>query len=142
MKHRVFGEKQDVKYTDRKGAYLIAVNDGKIAVVKTSKGLFLLGGGIDGYETDEEAIVRECREEIGYEVVVEKFICSAELYDKHPAIGFFHPIQSYYVGKLLQQVDVPKESDHQLVWYTYTELKGNLYVPMQNWALDVCMHED
>ena len=140
--HRIFGEKNNVSYVDRKGAYLIAENDGKIAVVKTPKGLFLLGGGIDENETDEAAIIRECREEIGYEAVVEQFVCSAESYGKHPVIGFFHPIQSYYVGKLLLQVDTPMESDHQLVWHTYAELKGNLYVPMQNWALDVCMHDD
>ena len=52
--HKIFGEKENIEYYTRKGAYLIAVNDGKIAVVKTEKGLFLPGGGTEENETDEE----------------------------------------------------------------------------------------
>ena len=135
--HRVFGEKKSVTYVDRKGAYLIAVNEGKIAVVQTKKGLFLPGGGIDGSETDAETILRECREEIGYDVAVEQRICSAEQYAEHPTIGYFHPIQTYYSGCLLKESWAPVENDHRLVWYPYESLKGKLFVPMQNWALDV-----
>lgn len=56
--HKVFGEKAPVPYYDRKGAYLIPVKDNKIAVIKTPKGLFFLGGVTFFDETDEEVSVR------------------------------------------------------------------------------------
>lgn len=136
--HKIFGEKQNVEYTDRRGAYIVPVQDSKIGVVKTPKGYFLLGGGIDDGETDEDCIIRECMEEIGYKVKIEKFVCSAETYGNHPVIGYFHPIQSYYLGKVLEQKQVPVEADHNFEWKTYDELKGNLFSEMQNWALEQC----
>ncbi len=134
--HKVFGEKIDVTYLDRKGAYLIPINKGKIGVVQTSKGMFFLGGGIDENETDVECIHRECLEETGHTSVVKIFLCSAETYTHHPQLGYFHPIQRYYVGELKQNVQLPLETDHTLVWLTYEELKGNMFVEMQNWALE------
>lgn len=136
--HKVFGEKKNENYIDRKGAYFVAIDDDKIAVVKTPKGLFLLGGGLDKNESDKECIIRECAEEIGYKVQIDGFVCSAETYQEHSEIGFFHPIQHYYVGKLCEQISIPTEQDHKLEWVAYEQLKGNLFVPMQNWALEQC----
>jgi len=134
--HKVFGEKIDVTYLDRKGAYLILINKGKIGVVRTSKGLFFLGGEIDENETDMDCIHRECLEEIGHTSVVKSFLCSAETYTDHPQLGYFHPIQRYYVGELELNVQLPSETDHTLVWLTYEELRGTMFVEMQNWALE------
>lgn len=134
--HKIFGEKENIEYYTRKGAYLIAVNDGKIAVVKTEKGLFLPGGGTEENETDEETIKRECLEEIGYNCEIEKLICTAEAYQKHPSIGPFHPVQKYYIGKLTDCVEIKTQEDHHLIWYDYEQLKGKLFATMQNWAVD------
>ena len=53
MEHKVFGTKENVNYIDRLGVYLIPVKEGKIGVVKTSKGYFLFGGVIDNGESHE-----------------------------------------------------------------------------------------
>ena len=58
--HKVFGIQEDVNYIDRVGAYLIPVKEGKVGVVRTTKGYFLLGGGVDSGESHEECIRREC----------------------------------------------------------------------------------
>lgn len=137
--HKVFGLKKAIEYTDRKGAYLIPVKGDKVAVIKTAKGYFLLGGGIRNGETDEECIFRECMEEAGCEAVIGKFICSAESYAEHSEIGYFHPIQNYYLGELSNQTAEPQEKDHSLEWVAYKELKGKLFAEMQSWALDICM---
>ena len=68
--HKVFGIKENVNYTDRVGVYLVPMKEGKIGVVETSKGYFLLGGGLDSGENHEECLKRECLEEIGYTVSV------------------------------------------------------------------------
>lgn len=70
IEHKVFGIKKNVNYMDREGAYLLPAKDGKVGVVKTSKGYFLLGGGLDSGENHEECLKRECLEEIGYTVSV------------------------------------------------------------------------
>ena len=134
MEHKVFGTKENVNYIDRLGVYLIPVKEGKIGVVKTSKGYFLLGGGIDNGESHEECIERECQVSIG------KKVCFAETYWEHPTLGYFHPIQTYYVGELLEQVCVPVEDDHEFVWTDYNELADNMYLEMQSWALEQCMN--
>ena len=137
--HKVFGIKQETNYIDRIGVYLVPVKDGKIGIVRTPKGYFLLGGGLNSGESQEECIKRECLEEIGYTVSIDSKICSAEMYCEHPSIGYFHPIQTYYVGELLEQVSIPMEDDHEFVWMEYNELVDNMYLEMQSWALKQCV---
>ena len=60
--HKIFGNKLQGKYYTRAGAYLIPISNGKIAVVKTPKGYFFIGGGYENDETDTECITRECLE--------------------------------------------------------------------------------
>ena len=133
--HKVFGMKENVNYIDREGVYLVPMKEGEIGVVKTSKGYFLLGGGLDNGESHEECIKRECLEEVGYTVSVGSKVCSAEMYCEHPTIGYFHPIQTYYVGELMEQVNVAVEDDHEFVWMDYDEVVDNMYLEMQSWAL-------
>lgn len=133
--HKVFGEKAPVPYYDRKGAYLIPVKDNKIAVIKTPKGLFFLGGGIENGKTDEACIRRECLEESVVEVTIGEKIGSAETFTTHPRLGPFHPIQTYYAGEILKQVQAPLEKDHTLLFGSFQELDGKLFAEMQNWAL-------
>ena len=49
--HKVFGVKEDAEYFDREGAYIIPVRGNKAGVVKTPKGYFLLGGGLEKDES-------------------------------------------------------------------------------------------
>ena len=135
--HKVFGWKENVFYTDRRGAYLIPVKDGQIGVVRTGRGYFLLGGGLENDECDEGCIARECMEEIGYRVLVKSKIGSAEAYYRSPEIGYFHPIQTYYAGELTEKVREASEDDHLLVWRRFEELRGKMYLDMQNWAVEV-----
>lgn len=134
--HKVFGIKENAVFLDREGAYLIPVHNNEIAVIKTAKGFFLLGGGLDKNESHEECIKRECIEETGYTAVIKEKICSAETYTTHPELGYFHPVQSYYVGELKEKVSEPIETDHVLKWVKYDDIKGKMFAEMQNWALE------
>lgn len=139
--HRVFGVKDYAEYIDREGAYLIPVCNNKIGVIKTNKGYFFLGGGLDKNESHEDCVKRECIEEIGYTAVIKEKICSAEAYTTHPELGYFHPIQSYYVGELKERVSEPTETDHILMWFKYEDIKGKMFAEMQNWALEQCVEK-
>lgn len=136
MHHRVFGTKENVEYLHREGAYLIPCINNQVGVVKTPKGYFFLGGGLENEESHLDCIKRECIEEAGCVPCVEGKICSAEAYMKHPTIGYFHPTQTYYFGKLLDIEFAPTEADHILCWIEYDQLKGKMFLEMQNWALE------
>ena len=134
--HKIFGQKENKTYLDRKGAYIIPINNEDIGVVETPKGFFFLGGGINEGESDYDCIIRECIEEAGYQAKIGNKICSAETYEEHPTIGFFHPIQVYYLGELIEKIKKPIEDDHIFKWINYEKLKGKMYLKMQNWALE------
>ena len=106
--HRIFGKEENVAYLDRRGAYIIPIKGEEIGVVETPKGLFLLGGGIDGDETDNQCIIRECIEEAGYQVEIKERVCSAE----------------------------PVEQDHVFRWVKYEDIRGKMCLEMQNWAVE------
>ena len=134
--HKIFGEKLSGPYYTRAGAYLIPVSNGKVAVVKTPKGYFFIGGGYENGETDEKCLIRECLEETGYSIEIGEKICSAETFTYHHKVGQFHPVQIYYSGNLLEKVSEPVEKDHILEWKTFEELNGKMFSEMQNWALE------
>ena len=136
-KHRIFGTREEVQYWDREGAYLIPVQDNKIGVIQSSKGYFFLGGGLESGESHSECIERECMEEAGCRVSIKDKVCTAEMYTVHPVIGYFHPIQTYYLGEVFEEREKTEEG-HKFLWIEYDELKGKMYVEMQNWALEQC----
>lgn len=133
---KTFGEKiGDNIYFDRLGAYLICINENKAAVVKTPKGYFLLGGGLDTNENHAKCIQREIIEEIGFTSNVFTYICSAEEYWVHKELGYFHPVQYYYYGELLEKVTEPEEADHKLEWISIDNIENKMYIKSQGWAL-------
>lgn len=138
MKHRSFGQREEGSYFDRRGAYLIPMKGEQVGLVHTHKGLFLLGGGMEGEESELQCIQRECLEEIGYRVQVDHKVCTAETFTRHHRLGLFHPIQSYYVGRLIEKIQPAIEADHKLIWMHWKEAQRNMYAPMQSWAIEQC----
>jgi len=136
--HRIFGKKKAMPYFDRRGAYIVPFREEKIALVKTPRGYFLIGGGIEENETHAEAIVRECMEETGCRAEIGKYVCSAETYTFYPKFGHYHPIQAYYLGEISDPVQSRQDEDHRLVWAEYADMRGKLCLEMQNWALEMC----
>ena len=136
--HYVFGERdRDTDYYDRPGAYLLALRDGKLAVVQTKRGYFLPGGGLEDGESDADCILREMLEETGRAAEVGAFLCSAEHYTTHDTKGPFHPIQRYYTGTVGDRIAPPQEPDISFHWLPLEEIRGNFYSVMQNRALEM-----
>lgn len=133
-----FGEKiQGVEYKNRIGAYTIIVDDKKrFAVVKTKKGYFLIGGGLDEDETHEKCIKRECLEEVGMSVVVEDFICKGGQYSWSDSVGYIYGIGYFYFTKVIDVISKPIEKDHELVWLNIQECYENMHLKHQVWAIN------
>ena len=139
--HRIFGKQEKPVEFYRPGAYLVPVCDGKVAVAKVFDRLYLLGGGIEGTETQEECIHRECLEEAGYACQIEGFLASAEWYVLDEKQVQHHYPQFYYWGTLLQKCQEPMECDHELIWVPLEQLHGKMHLQMQNWALEQYMEK-
>lgn len=133
---KTFGAKEEkAQYRDRIGAYLLPYQDGRLAVVRTPKGYFLLGGGIDEGEDKEACIRRECMEEIGCPAVIEGYIGAAETYCFHSEFGWFHPVQYYFFGRIGERISAPVETDHTLEWIPINEAEWKLNIKQQIWAV-------
>lgn len=132
-----FGEKiQDINYIDRVGAYGVILNeDNKVAVVKTKKGYFLLGGRVENEETHEECIKRECSEEVGIDVVVKNFICKGGKYDYIGSIGYFYGIGYFYFAEFIDIASKAKEKGHELLWIDIQDCCKYIHLEHQKWAV-------
>ena len=133
---KTFGEfDPSVEYYHREGAYLVIVRDDMVAAIEHRLGYLLPGGGIEGDETHEECLLRECLEEIGYDIRVDELITSADAWDTHPKVGPFHPIQYYYSGELLDQYADCGLDGTKLSWIPLANIDELLGVPMQRYAV-------
>lgn len=83
----------------RYGVYGILVENNKVLMVKTQSGPLSIwnfpGGGIDASENEEQALVRECCEEIGAAVTVHECLYAPEKLFVHPALGY-QSVMRYY----------------------------------------------
>jgi 8-oxo-dGTP diphosphatase len=137
-KIRAFGEElPGVTYVERPGAYAIILNErDEIAVVKTSYGYFLPGGGLDPGEEFVDGLARELDEEIGYQLVSATYFLVAaqfhwsEHYQKHfKKIGAFFEVEA-------QPPSVPQFADgHSLVWMPRQLAARDLSQEFQRWAV-------
>lgn len=136
-----YGTKLDgIDYRDRKGAYAIIIEGNKTAVIKQLGKYFLLGGGIECGESDEECIKRECIEECGFDIEVGSYLGTRDNYSYSPYLKeHLHSIGYFYFGTLKDKVAEPIELDHELVWLSVSDAMENLMLPQQRWALKTAL---
>jgi len=135
---REFGARLDeINYVDRPGVYALIENSHKqIAVIGTSKGYFLPGGGIDPGETEVEALKREIREELGYQASVLAEVGEAVEYIHAAAEGQDYRIHGrFYKVQIHSKIGEGIEPDHRLVWLGQGDAYKLLIRQSQVWAV-------
>ncbi|MDF2536131.1 MAG: mismatch repair protein MutT [Bacillales bacterium] len=138
MLEKTFGHAiKDVDYIERPGAYGVMINEQKQVVVAFCDGdYFLPGGGIEGNESHQECIKRECLEELALQVNVKNFIYKGDLYHTSIKSGkHYHSIGYFYMTEIVRILDQPSEEDHELVWMDVEEAVGKLTLESQAWAV-------
>ncbi len=133
-----FGKKTEgVECKKRLGVYAVIFEEDKIAIIRTPKGYFLPGGGVNEHEEIEEALRREVIEELGWEIRIKKYIGEAKQFFStgtnektyHESTGHF-----YIAGKTAETSE-PVEADHRLIWMTIEDAVKNLYFEYQVWGV-------
>jgi len=135
----VFGHPPaDARATVRPSAYALLADDaGRLAVVRTPQGLFLLGGGMEPGEAPPDTVVREAREEAGLVVRVGAWNVRA--------VDFVYSITDRtHFEKRSTFVEVHAEGpragagepDHELRWLPPREAAERLSHPSHRWAAE------
>lgn len=131
----IFGSpKTDVRYTERRAAYLVMIDDGRVAMVKSGQNHFLPGGGSLPGETPEETVAREVHEELGrgvrlFEMIgeaIQYFYSSADNRDYKMAASFFAgELTDEFVGL----------AEHTPDWIPLTEVERACFHECHVWAI-------
>lgn len=90
------------KLSFRPSVYGVIIEDGKVLLSKHKKGYDYPGGKMELSESLEETLVREVKEETGFEVRPLKLIYCGTSYFKHPYSGeFFQSLLIYYTCEIV-----------------------------------------
>ena len=126
----------DCPYVVRPSVYaLVADDDGRIAVARTSKGYILPGGGIEGGESAEQAVRREAIEECGLVLMGCRPVGTAVeiVYSKEEHTCFEK--QCIFFEARVRRHTAATEPDHELVWMTLEEAVDRLSHESHRWAV-------
>ena len=131
-----FGTKLNhVNYIDREAVYGILLNKDNVLVIKTPRGYFLPGGGIECGETAHECLIREMIEEAGLIIDIDSYIGKSVLYDMSPKDKTYYSMYgSYYLVSESGQAK-QTETDHKTIYMTIDDAIKHLKLVHQVWAL-------
>ena len=131
----------------------VIVRDGKILVDKARRfdGYVFLGGHIALGENSQDAILREAREELGFDVKIKKLICVNEnIYPLPNTNTVAHEIAYYYEldptveisdeGLDNTEIDNGMEITHKYSWVSLDEMTNKNVRP--NWIADLIINGD
>jgi 8-oxo-dGTP diphosphatase len=110
-----FGEREPGRsYRLRHAVYaVIRGDDGRIATVRTRRGLLLPGGGIEGDETPEQGLEREVREECARAVAIEGRLGEAVQWFRARG-GWFEGRHVFYAARFASEPT--GKGEHELIW--------------------------
>jgi 8-oxo-dGTP diphosphatase len=125
-------------YVLRPGGYGV-VRDaaGLVAVVATSRGAFLLGGGQEGGETPRQALIREAREECGCTLGIgERMAVADEMLFAKAEMAYLRKRCTFFTATILtHDAALATEPDHVLVWLPLEDALGRLIHESHRWAV-------
>ena len=133
----VFGDRVlGCPYVVRPSAYALVKNaDNLVAVVRTSSGCFLPGGGLEDSEDPESAIEREVLEECGLVVSIVRRIGRAVEIVYSAAEGTCFEKRSTFAEVRVHEASARREAGHELLWLTPTEAVSRLSHGSHRWAV-------
>lgn len=134
---RAFGEKiEGIEYFSRPGSYGLIIEEKRVGVVrsKNSGKYFLVGGGHAAGESETEALRREAREEIGFEIEIsEKIGAAIEYFYAENDRQYIAKECHFYRVSLLDKI--ADETENELLWIESGEL-GEMFHRCHRWIIE------
>lgn len=137
-----FGSKdENYRYYDRPGAYGVIFNESnEIGIVEHNGYYFLPGGGIEKDESESEALLREVREETGFEVQIDRHLGDANEFQ----ISFdnkikFNQIGQFYKCSIIRDHKDQSDLTHVFKWVNYESVNVKLARQSHKWALTLAV---
>jgi 8-oxo-dGTP diphosphatase len=134
----VFGESLPGRMRVRRpSVYALVKNQHEeFAIVRTRRGLFLPGGGIESGETAAKAVVRETREECGLLVFPKRELGRAvQLVHARGKELTFEKTSAFWWAELVKERVADPEPGNELVWLLAVEARDRMFHESQAWAL-------
>jgi 8-oxo-dGTP pyrophosphatase MutT (NUDIX family) len=131
---RVFGTQVDGHtYHARRAVYaVIPDSTGRVAAVRYRRHLFLPGGGIEGGETPQQALVREVAEECAQQLqIVEKLGEALQYFYASSDDKYFAMHAIFYAGAFVGQM--PGQTALPFVW-VLPDAKAQFFHASHVWA--------
>jgi 8-oxo-dGTP diphosphatase len=135
----VFGVRAEAEhYTVRPSAYgVVEGSRGQLAVVRTSHGVFLPGGGIEEGEMPEQAVVREALEECGLAVRAGDWaIYAVQFIYSESERTHFEKLSTFVDATVETVASLATEADHALEWMAPEAASRLLSPESHRWAVD------
>lgn len=108
-----------------------------VGLVKTPRGLFIPGGGIEEGEDHEFCLKREFIEETGYEVEIKAFIGIGRLAGITPKSGRRVELEGhFYLIDYTQRTGGQVEDDHEFMWIPYEKAKADILLEHQRYVFN------
>lgn len=137
---KYIGKKVEGKeYKERKTAYaLITDNDGNIAIILERGNMYnMLGGKIEDGEEAKETLIRETKEEIGYELKNIKYLESLGCYHYLDFLDKYElAVMDFYSANIGEKVCEPIEKDIKLVWTKPEDAVDKMYFEYHRYFLE------
>src|SRR5438045_2047464 len=129
----------NVDYVERPGAYAIVRNHAaEIAIIRTPKGYFLPGGGVDAGEDMVATLRREVLEETGLGIEVSREIGIAAQYLISAREGIYYKkVGHFYLATFAERLSETFEAEHELLWMSFERAAVTLNHQFQVWAVGV-----
>lgn len=125
-------------YKERKTAYVLISNaNGNIAVVMERESMYnMIGGKIEDGEEAKETLIRETREEIGYELKNIKYLESLGCYHYLDFLDKYElAIIDFYSADIAEKVCEPIEKDIKLLWVEPEKIVDKMYFEYHRYFL-------
>lgn len=118
-------------------AYAVIPNEkGELAVVRTPRGLMLIGGSIEKGETERDALFRESVEETGFGLQVRQRIGNATQYVNMPSKAKYRLKRGvFFIAEMDEKVSDPIEMDHEFLWMPIETVQQQLVREFHRWAV-------